>query len=709
MQLDRLKLSRIVLLIAGIGLVLAMIFAVANIREDLVRASAARDSARMVDLSVALSDLLHDQQRERGFSAVHIISGGREFGEEMRAQRDRTDAQRAALAQTIASLRSEGADPEIMAKLERLAKSVDGIDAMRGEVDGFAVTLEEVEQFYTAINREAIGVVGEVSAGVSDPAVARQMLVYTALLHGKDMAGLERHNGAAGFTIGSFGNGLAAKLVALAAGQQSYFSYVDSLAAPQHRDSLRALLDSDGARTMERLRAVAQSGDPARIARVRPAEWFDNQTAKMGDIKALEDAMAADIKAAMFATLEAANFEVLLTAVLLLAGLGLASALSLTFIRIIDRRVKSVMKPLDALARGERDVALPDLAGTEFAVLADTMAVMKRAVLDKEAADREREQVVQVLRERLSAMAGGNLNQQIDGLFAHELAPLRTDFNHAQEALRAVILSVVESSREIGLSAGEVSEAASDLSERTVRQASTLEEAAAALRRTTLGVQDSATLSQDANREVARAREAAAENGKVVQSTVSAMEQIQQSFAEVQQITAMIQNIAFQTNILALNAGVEATRAGEAGKGFAVVANEVRALAQRSSEAVTSIQQLMTRSAENIAHGSEQVTASGSALKDMIAMIDTVSRRICELASASQGHAEALGEVNAAIAELDTATQQNAAMAEQSSAASRVMSDEVRKLNDTVAIFVRHDAGRPDETGDDPVELRLSA
>lgn len=270
-----------------------------------------------------------------------------------------------------------------------------------------------------------------------------------------------------------------------------------------------------------------------------------------------------------------ANSAMLWTLGLMVVGIGLASYLCMTFVRSIERRIDSVVEPLDRLALGDLEVAIPDHHGTEFSGITRAMEVFKGAAVERAQDEERRAEVISTLRDRLKALAAGNLNKSIEHFFAAEYAPIRMDFNEAQATLREAILEVVNSSNEIDQNAHEVSEAPNDLSERTACQAATLEEAAAALKRTTQGVQSSAELAQDTNEQVAKTRQAAAENGEIVKSAVEAMDQIQSSFAEVEQITNMIQDIAFQTNILALNAGVEATRAGEAGKRQVVVRADV--------------------------------------------------------------------------------------------------------------------------------------
>jgi methyl-accepting chemotaxis protein len=389
-------------------------------------------------------------------------------------------------------------------------------------------------------------------------------------------------------------------------------------------------------------------------------------------------------------TLTAIYLGLGLVVLVVLASIG--GALTLLRRKVIDP-LASTADTMQRMASGDLDAGKrPHHSADEIGMMTRAIEVFRQSAIDAQAADTERKRIVGVLREKLSAMAGGNLEEPIDGFFAETYKGIRMDFNQAQAALRDVIYSVVESANAIHRSASEVNDAAADLSERTARQAATLEETAAALQRTNSGIQASSTLAQETNSEVALARQNVTRNRELVETAVDAMGQIQASFGEVANITALIQNIAFQTNILALNAGVEATRAGEAGKGFIVVANEVRALAQRSSEAVTAIQELMTKSASSITEGSQRVVSSGNALKEMIEIIDRVSDRVEKLAASSKVQADHLNEVNAAVSELEHDTQQNAAMAEQSSAASELLKHEVTRLTERTAMFT-HSSG----------------
>lgn len=317
------------------------------------------------------------------------------------------------------------------------------------------------------------------------------------------------------------------------------------------------------------------------------------------------------------------------TLTLATTGAGLALCVLLIFASIAGLLIlvqRKVISPLATTASTMERMAAGDIeAGRQTTHSADEIGIMTRAIevfrqsaINAREEDAERKRIVRILSEKLSAMAHGDLEQPIESFFAEAYKGIRMDFNQAQAKLREVIHSVVQSAHAIQRSTAEVNQAALDLSQRAARQAATLEETAAALQRTNKDIQSSSALAQETHAEVARARENATQNREIVESAMGAMGEIESAFAEVASITKLIQDIAFQTNILALNAGVEATRAGEAGKGFIVVASEVRALAQRSSEAVSAIQQLIAKSGEKIAIGSNQVTSSGDALREMI-------------------------------------------------------------------------------------------
>jgi methyl-accepting chemotaxis protein len=240
--------------------------------------------------------------------------------------------------------------------------------------------------------------------------------------------------------------------------------------------------------------------------------------------------------------------------------------------------------------------------------------------------------------------------------------------------------SIVTNTSGLRTGTEEITQASDDLSRRTEQQAASLEETAAALDEITATVRKTAEGAKQARDVVSQTRSDAEQSGEVVRHAVAAMSSIEQSSQQISQIIGVIDEIAFQTNLLALNAGVEAARAGDAGRGFAVVASEVRALAQRSAEAAKEIKTLISTSAKQVGAGVKLVGETGESLGRIVIQVAEITTVVTEIAASAQEQATGLHEVNTAINQMDQVTQQNAAMVEQSTAASHALAQETSEL-----------------------------
>ena len=297
------------------------------------------------------------------------------------------------------------------------------------------------------------------------------------------------------------------------------------------------------------------------------------------------------------------------------------------------------------------------------------------------------QQVVSALGAGLEKLASGDLTVRLSEGFPPEYRKLRDDFNAAMAQLQDAMRVIVTNAAGIQSTTGEISQAADDLSRRTEHQAASLEQTAAALDEITATVRRSAEGALQAKDLVDRTRAGAEESGQVVDQAVVAMHEIERSSSEISQITGVIDEIAFQTNLLALNAGVEAARAGEAGKGFAVVAQEVRALAQRSAEAAREIKALISSSGEQVGQGVKLVGRAGEALRRIVGEVAQINALVSGIAASSHEQSTGLAEVNTAVNQMDQVTQQNAAMVEQSTAASHSLAQEASALSGLVSRF----------------------
>ena len=287
----------------------------------------------------------------------------------------------------------------------------------------------------------------------------------------------------------------------------------------------------------------------------------------------------------------------------------------------------------------------------------------------------------------LARLAGKKLDMPIVEPFGPAFETLRTDFNKARESLHETLQEVSDGTRTMRSSIGEVATAAHDLARRTEQQAASLEETAAALDEITGTVQRAASTAVQTRQIAAAADHEAKQGASVVQATVEAMGHIETSARQIGTIIGVIDEIAFQTNLLALNAGVEAARAGEAGRGFAVVASEVRALAQRSAGAAKEIKGLISQSTAHVAQGVDLVAKTGRSLDAILGRVAEINGVVAAIATESDEQARALHAVNTAIGDMDKLTQQNAAMVEETSAASQSLATLTERVADLIAQF----------------------
>ncbi|RWX78466.1 methyl-accepting chemotaxis protein [Neorhizobium lilium] len=294
---------------------------------------------------------------------------------------------------------------------------------------------------------------------------------------------------------------------------------------------------------------------------------------------------------------------------------------------------------------------------------------------------------VDALASGLNRLTDGDLSASIDRPFREDLERLRTDFNRVVEQLRHTISEVSSSASSIGANANQMRSAADDLAKRTEQQAASLEQTSAALDQITTTVRSSTARAEEASRMVTQAKGSAEQSAAVVSQATDAMGRIEDATGEIGKIINVVEEIAFQTNLLALNAGVEAARAGEAGKGFAVVAQEVRELAGRAAGAAKDIKALVTRSSAEVRTGVDLVKATGESLSRIGDDVLKINDHVHAIFTSAREQSTGLTEINAAISQMDQATQQNAAMVEQSTAASHSLASDAENLNHLISHF----------------------
>ncbi|MGD9478044.1 methyl-accepting chemotaxis protein [Shinella sp. G-2] len=380
----------------------------------------------------------------------------------------------------------------------------------------------------------------------------------------------------------------------------------------------------------------------------------------------------------------------------------------------VSRPLNAITRIMQTLAGGTTDFEVPfRRRKDEIGSIAGAVEVFRGAAIDKRRleaeaeaarlqaeADRVRLQeeaeaaAQKRLREATSGLAGGlrrlaagDLSFRLNEPFAPDFEQLRSDLNAAVGQLGEALAAVAQSVDEMDTGTREISTGSDALSKRTEQQAASLEETAAALDEITANVANSTRRAEEARAVAVEANGSAARSGTVVANAVDAMQRIEQSSGQISSIIGVIDEIAFQTNLLALNAGVEAARAGEAGKGFAVVAQEVRELAQRSAKAAKEIKDLIRNAEAEVRNGVTLVSETGTALQAIGGHVATINQHMEAIAVSAREQSVGLSEINTAVNQMDQMTQQNAAMVEESNAASATLVTQADRLRTLIGRF----------------------
>ncbi|RDJ14780.1 methyl-accepting chemotaxis protein [Rhizobium grahamii] len=399
-----------------------------------------------------------------------------------------------------------------------------------------------------------------------------------------------------------------------------------------------------------------------------------------------------------------------LIACVIIAVAGIAAAFY--FIRGISKPLQDVHQALEAVADENVALAIPhaDMKNEVGMMAKATQSLQQKvkerhAMSEREAAqqmalDGERENsqrlqreetvaqnhVVSTIGQALEQIARGDLTVRCADL-GQKYAALRANFNDALSHLEAAMAKVSAKGGDIAVSKEEIRRASNDLSQRTERQAASLEETSAALDELTVAVRQTAEGAHEASKRVEAVSGEANRSDAVVSEAIEAMSGIEKSSAEIGKIIGVIDDIAFQTNLLALNAGVEAARAGESGKGFAVVAQEVRELAQRSAAAAKEIKDQIARSSGQVDQGVRLVGEAGEALKRISDQIKAANEIVAKIAHSASEQDTTLRSISSSMNQLDAATQQNAAMAEETTASAESLANDTDELLNLIRGF----------------------
>ena len=414
--------------------------------------------------------------------------------------------------------------------------------------------------------------------------------------------------------------------------------------------------------------------------------------ALMGEIDKVQDERIAATR-----KVEAEARAAATTALVLGGAFGIAMAVLLGWLltTMIARPIRNMTSLMGRLAGGENSIDVPgterkdEVGGMAKAVLVfrDAAVAKEKADAAKLVADAEQKHVVAELTNGLDSLAKGDLTAEIRSEFASDYVALKANFNSALSALRTLIGSVVEGAASIRTGSGEIAQASEDLARRTESNAASLEETSAAISQMDDRLKATAKAAGNTLTRADQAISTVGDGRSVADEAVQAMTRVADSAKGIDSVIEGLDKIAFQTRVLAMNAAVEAGRAGEAGRGFAVVADLVSALAMRAEEEAGRARDQLTATQTDIGAAVEMVQKVDGALVAISGDVDQVHDLLANIASDNEAQSAAVTQIAVAIGTMDQATQQNAAMVEETSAAARNLSSEVQQLSEQASAF----------------------
>jgi methyl-accepting chemotaxis protein len=547
----------------------------------------------------------------------------------------------------------------------------------------------------------------------ADQAQAKDVaLAFNFLQSAGEHAGRSRAIGAGGLSAGSFTTERLARLSGETSQESELIKLFDLYAPADLRSAFAEKAKTTAFTDVDRyLQLILATEAGKEVKGVDGKQWFEAATARLDVLRSAQDELLRNLVAQIAAAHSQTIVELLIACASAFIVIGAIAALAIATMRSISRPIRAIAATMSRLAVGDHAIEIDALGRKdEIGEMAKAVLVFRdsarqkverekqveeeRRRLEEEhkrletgAIERERSLVMSSIGASLAKLAAKDLSYRIVEDLPAAYRQLQTDFNAAIEQLEDAVIGVAGSIQAIESGSRQIAGAADDLSHRTETQAASLEQTAAAVNEITATVNAGAESSNHARKVVALAKDDAEKSGVIVGKAMVAMDNIAKSSREISQIIVVIDEIAFQTNLLALNAGVEAARAGETGRGFAVIASEVRALAQRSAEAAKEIKDLISTSSSQVSEGVLLVGEAGQTLKRIVAQVIELNNVVSTVAAGVKERSIALGEVNAAVHQMEELTQRNAAVAEETTAASHQLQEESERLIQWIARF----------------------
>ncbi len=620
--IKNMRIRTAIIMIVAIPVVAATFFSARTVINEVQIVQELISLEQLTELSVKMSNLVHEQQKERGATAGFLGSKGVKFSSELAAQRKETDKKRKIFLSYVEEIDMDAYGQDFAKDMNAIMKELGRIDTIRQKADQFSIATSDAIGYYTGLNAQNLDVISSMALLSDNADITNNLHAYVAFLLSKERAGVERAVGSGAFAGGFFSAAILGKFKNLILLQDTYMSVFENVATPEQLSFKDKTLRGNAVNEVSRMRKVAMTS-PDDTSAVEGPYWFKMITAKINLLKDVENYIAGSLNEQMTDVKSSATRGAIQSSIL--AGIMIVVTLIFAFvvIQVINQSFQETVRAMLGLAEGDVSTEIPEETDNEMGKMAKALAIFKdnKIAADRLTEEQAVQQQVQIDRakklDELTSNFEANVSQMIGALAG------------ATEELDATAQSMASIAEKTTAQSEAMSGASQTVNQNIQTVASATEEMVASVK--------------EISQQIGRSSETAGIAVDKAKQTNETIEKLRGSSEKIGEVVSLINDIAEQTNLLALNATIEAARAGDAGKGFAVVASEVKALAAQTAQATEEIGEQV----------SEMQTITGEAV-DAIGDIRTT---IEEISQASTTIASAMEEQNASTSEISRNTQ----------------------------------------------------